>query len=151
MYVGAVMQHLVGAKLELLFKDVEISRHGFAVADSSSERTGDFSIHDVKVHVTSAPGEALIRKCVQNLEDGERPIIVTGHEGVSGAVALATQAGIEDRIDIFEIEQFLALNVYEWSRFIQNDRKISIRQLIDKYNDIIKSCETDSSLLIEMH
>ena len=44
MITGAVMQHLVGAKLELALPDEVLEHHGFSVADSPSDRKGDFLI-----------------------------------------------------------------------------------------------------------
>lgn len=112
MYAGAVMQHLVGATLDIVTGGLH-KHHGFAVADAPSARSGDFLLGDVAVHVTTAPGEALIAKCVGNLSSGLRPLIVTTEDGVGGAKALARQAGVDERLDIVEIEQFLAMNLYE--------------------------------------
>lgn len=77
MYAGAVLQHLVGAKLSVVLEPAKVKNHGFSVADSASSRSGDFVIDDVAIHITTAPGEALLRKCKRNLEAGIKPIIVT--------------------------------------------------------------------------
>ena len=149
MYVGAVMQHLVGAKLSLI-SSVAVESHGFSVADAPSNRSGDFLIGDVSIHVTNTPGEALLRKCVDNLSAGLKPLIVTSEDGVGGARAFSKQASIEDRIDVTEIEQFLAANLYEHSRFERDARSEAIRALISRYNDIVSECEADPSLRIEL-
>lgn len=148
MYHGAVMQHLVGAKLDHVKKG-EIKHHGFSVADAPSNRSGDFLVGDVAFHVTTAPGEALIRKCQGNLSSGLRPIIVTTEDGVGGAKALAKQAGVDDRLDVIEIEQFIATNVYEWSCFERDLRPTAIKEIIERYNRIVAECESDPSLRIE--
>jgi hypothetical protein len=148
MYAGAVMQHLVGAKLDYVTKGA-VQHHGFAVADAPSARSGDFLLGDVAVHVTTAPGEALIHKCQGNLGAGLRPLVVTTENGVGGAKALASQAGIDDRLDVIEIEQFIATNVYEWSVFNRDNRPAAVREIIERYNRIIGECETDPSLRIE--
>jgi hypothetical protein len=44
-YVGAILQHLVGAKLDVVLGNGKITHHGFSVADQPSERKGDFYIH----------------------------------------------------------------------------------------------------------
>ncbi len=149
MYQGAVMQHLVGAKLDYVTKG-GVQHHGFAVADAPSNRSGDFTIGDVAVHVTTAPGEALLRKCQSNLSGGYRPLIVTVEDGVFGAKALAKQVGIDDRIDVIEIEQFIATNVYEWSGFQRDARPEAVREIIERYNRIVADCESDPSLRIEV-
>lgn len=148
MYAGAVMQHLVGAKLDLITKGF-VTHHGFSVADAPSNRSGDFLLGDVAIHVTTAPGEALIRKCQGNLTSGLRPLIVTTEDGVGGAKALSKQAAVDDRVDVIEIEQFIATNVYEWSAFERDARPATIRDIIDRYNRIIAGCESDPSLRIE--
>lgn len=148
MYAGAVMQHLVGAKLDLVLER-GVQHHGFSVADAPGARSGDFFVGDVAIHVTTAPGEALIRKCKANLDNGHRPLIVTTEDGQGGAKALARQAGIDDRIDVIEIEQFIATNVYEISNFERERRPVTVRELVERYNRIVSACETDRSLRIE--
>jgi hypothetical protein len=150
MVAGAVIQHLVGAKLHIALPDLIIEHRGFSVADAPGGRKGDFLIGDAAIHVTTAPTEALIRKCDVNLNENLRPVIITTRSGVGGADALARNAGIVNRIDILEVEQFVATNVYEWSRFEQSRRPMKVRQLVDTYNRIIDQCETDPSLKISI-
>jgi hypothetical protein len=148
MYAGAVLQHLVGAKLALVLPADSVAHHGFSVADAVSARGGDFIIDEVIVHVTTAPGEALMRKCLANIESGARPIVVTTHESMAGAESLAAIQGIDGRIDLLEAEQFLATNIYEISLFKTTERRVTITKLIEQYNDIIEQCETDPSLRV---
>jgi hypothetical protein len=148
MVVGAVLQHLVGAKLELALPDVEVKHNGFAVADTPGDRKGDFLIGDTAIHVTTAPSEALVRKCCDNLAANLRPLIITTQAGAGGAAALAKNADVADRIEILEIEQFIATNVLEWSGFQLAQRPVTVRELVDCYNRVIADCETDPSLKI---
>jgi hypothetical protein len=148
MYAGAVMQHLVGAALDIV-ADGNIKHHGFAVADAPSARSGDFLLGDVALHVTTAPGEALLLKCQSNLSTGLRPLIVTTEDGVGGAKALARQIGVDERVDIIEIEQFLAMNLYQASLFERGKRSAAVSALVERYNAIVVGCETDPSLKIE--
>lgn len=150
MYAGAVLQHLVGAKLSLLLSDERVSRHGFSVADVGTGRNGDFVIDEVTIHVTTAPSEALIRKCLRNLESGHRPLIVTVHENMPAAESLARIQGIEGRVDILEAEQFIATNIYELSEFLTSERRITVERLIEKYNEIVGEVETDPSLKVSI-
>ena len=55
-----------------------------------------------------------------------------------------------DRIDIFEIEQFVALNLYEIGQFRAEGRRESVEDLVRRYNRVVEVVETDPSLLIEM-
>lgn len=145
--VGTVLQHLVGAKLKLLLPNAP-AMHGASVSDAVSDRSGDFILEDVVIHVTSAPGEAVIRKCVGNIEDGKRPIVITTYKRVTVAEGLADSAGVADRIDIFDIEQFIAGNLYELGQFAGEGRKATAARLVEAYNSIVEACETDPSLKI---
>jgi hypothetical protein len=102
----------------------------------------------VIIHVTTAPSEGLLRKCKQNLETARRPIIVTPARGVAGASSLAEVAGITQRVDIIEAGQFIATNLYELSLFKASQRKLTVEKFIEKYNEIVSSCETDPGLKI---
>ena len=148
-FSGTILQHLIGAKLDLALP-LDIDHHGASVADDASGRSADFLIQDTAIHVTTAPGEAVIRKCVRNLGAGLRPVVVTTHRGIPLAEGLSEQAGIADRVDIFEAEQFIAGNLYELGEFAASGRRIKAEELIERYNEIINECETDPGLRIEL-
>jgi len=148
MYAGAVLQHLVGARLSLALPEGLVTSNGFSVADAVSARGGDFHIDEVTIHVTTAPGEALMRKCLGNLESGTRPIIITTSDSLAGAESLASIQGIEGRVDILEAEQFIAAGIYELSHYSTAKRKLAVEQVVERYNAIVEECETDPSLKV---
>ncbi|MFD1207263.1 DUF4928 family protein, partial [Modicisalibacter tunisiensis] len=148
-YAGAVLQHLVGAKLDCALGIGNFEHNSFSTSDAQSGRAGDFFIGDVALHVTTAPGEAVIGRCRDNIDDGHRPIIVTTSRGVSAAEVLAENAGLGDRIDVFEVEQFVALNLYELGRFAAEGRRTAVGDVVTRYNEIVENFETDPSLKIE--
>ncbi len=147
MFLGAVLQHLVGAKLELVLGR-EIKAHGAFVADSVTDRPGDYRIEDVVIHVTASPGEALLRKCGDNLDDGLRPLIITTYRNMAVAEALAENAGLAGRVEFFDIEQFVVSNIYELSKFTASGRQVTVRELIARYNRLAQ-CENNPGLLIK--
>lgn len=150
-YVGAVLQHLVGAKLELALPTITIVHHGFSVADAVSERSGDFVIDDVAIHCTSAPSESLLKKCKANLQSGKRPMILTIGKMIGAAEGMAEGLGIEGRVEIMDALQFLTANLYEMSLFRAADRKVTLERLVNKYNEIVLAKEAgDQSLRIEL-
>lgn len=149
-YAGAVLQHLVGAKLDCALGKGHLEHNSFSTADAPRARSGDFFLGDVAIHVTTSPGEAVIEKCRDNLNDGHRPILVTLQEGVTVAEGLAGNVGIADRIDVFEVEQFVALNLYELGKFGAEGRRTAVSELVDRYNEIVEEFETDPSLKIEL-
>jgi hypothetical protein len=71
-------------------------------------------------------------------------------KGLQVAEGLAENRGLEDRIDVFEIEQFVALNIYELASFAADGRKTAVTDIVKRYNEIIEEVETDRSLCIEL-
>ena len=150
MIAGAVIQHLVGAKLEVALAGEGIEHSGSSVADAPRGRKGDFLVGNTVVHVTTAPSEALIRKCCDNLNEDLRPLIVTIKDEVGTTYSLARNKEVSDRVEILEVEQFVAANVLERSKFKADGRTVKLRELIDIYNRIIDDNETDPSLKIKL-
>jgi hypothetical protein len=148
-FLGTVLQHLVGAKLELLLVN-EVSHFGASVADAVSSRPGDFVLGDVAVHVTTSPTPTLLEKCRKNLDASLKPLIVTTHDGAAAAKVHAQELNIEDRVDVFECEQFLASNLHELGKFEDTGRRTTAAQLIERYNRIASEHEDDPGLQIEI-
>lgn len=149
-YVGAMLQHLVGAKLDLVLGSGKVSHHGSSVADKSGKRRGDFEIDTVVLHVTTHPTEALACKCADNLRAGLRPVIVTIDDGVSAAAFLLRNVNLEERVDILDAKQFLTANVYERSLFQAAGYRMTFTKLLRRYNEIVSTCETDPALYIDL-
>ena len=147
MFLGTMMQHLVGAKLQVILGET-VTHHSINQNDVDASRSGDFDLGDVTIHVTSSPTESLLSKCRDNLADDLRPIIVTTGKGVTTAEVLAENIGISDRVDIIDFDQFIATNIHEHSSFVRSARRSRIEELIECYNTIIDSVETDPSLKI---
>ena len=149
-YAGAMLQHLVGAKLDCALGTGKFEHNSFSTADAPGNRTGDFSIGDVAIHVTTAPGEAVIERCRTNLNEGYKPVLVTIRSGIAVAEGLANNKGLAERIDVFEIEQFVALNLYELGEFAADGRRVAVDGLVKRYNEIVEEVETDPSLKIKI-
>ena len=54
-----------------------------------------------------------------------------------------------ERIDVFEVEQFIALNLYELGKFAAEGRRVAVGDVVTRYNEIVEEVETDPSLKIE--
>jgi hypothetical protein len=148
-FMGAVLQHLVGAKLDCALGAGQFDHNSFSTSDAQSGRAGDFFIGDVELHVTTSPGEGVVQRCKENLDDGHRPIIVTTARGLTAAEVLCDNAGIGERVDVFEVEQFVALNLYELGRFAAEGRRVAVNDLVNRDNEIVEDVETDPSLMID--
>ena len=151
MYEGAMLQHLVGAKLQILAGDEPMEHHGFSVADAPTGRSGDFIVANTIIHVTTAPAELLMEKCKANIRAGYRPFIVTVSNRTVAARQMAEMKGIADQIEIIDVEQFISTNVYEWSHFDSAKQKDTIENLITIYNELISTYETDPSLKVALN
>ncbi len=147
-YAGTVLQHLVAAKLCLIIPEVEIN--GADVADAPTGRGGDFMVGDTAIHCTTAPGQPLIEKCRANINSGIRPVIITIAGRVKTARDLAEDAGISERLEVWDIQQFLSMNVYEHGLFERCERIKTVSKIVGGYNEIIDKYESDPSLKIEM-
>ena len=147
-YVGTVLQHLVAAKLLTLVPDVEV--HGASSADEQTGRAGDFMVGDVAIHCTTMAGQPLMEKCRANIRAGLRPVVITLRERVGTARGLAEDGGIADRIEVWDIQQFLSTNVYEHGLFDAEARRSTMAAIVMEYNGIIAEHETDPSLMIEL-
>lgn len=150
MVAGTVIQHLVGAKLEIALPGEGIKHSGASVADAPTRRKGDFLVGNTVVHVTTAPSESLILKCCDNLDENLQPLIVTIKNEIGTAYSLARNKDVSDRVEVLEVEQFVATNVLERSKFEMKGRTFRLRELVDTYNRVIDETETDPSLKIQL-
>lgn len=66
------------------------------------------------------------------------------------AEGLASNSSLGERIDVFEVEQFVAANLYELGTFAAEGRRMAINELVERYNQIVDDVETDPSLKIEL-
>jgi uncharacterized protein DUF4928 len=148
-YVGAMLQHVVGAKLDLVLGEGKIKHHGFCVADTATGRQADFEFQTVAIHVTTNPTESLIRKCADNLQAGLKPLIITIGDSVKGAEFLLKNSEIHERVDVLDAAQFLTANIYERSLFSAADCKITLTGLLQRYNAIVALCENDPLLVVK--
>jgi len=144
-----VLQHLVAAKLSIILPKGKFKIHGAFVADSPTERGGDFVINNTIIHCTTAPNEQLIQKCKANIRSGCIPIIITIFDRVKNAYDLAIDAGISGRVEVWDIQQFLSTNINEHGLFDEQLRTDKLVYILKRYNLIIEKNETDPSLKIE--
>ena len=149
-YKGAMLQHLVGAKLDLVLGEGVIEHRGISVADQASSSSGDFEVRDLVVHVTTRPTEALARKCADNISAGLKPLIITVGEGVAAASFLLNNLKLAKRVDVLDVVHFLTCNVYERSAFQPAACKATLSDLINRYNKLVVKCENDPALFVQV-
>lgn len=145
---GIVLEHLVGAKLELALGGSQVVHKSVSTADGSSGASGDFEIGRSVLHVTTSPGDALIKKCRANIENGLRPFIICPSDAITFANGLVGMEKMAHRIEIFCAEDFISMNINELAVFGTTDLSNKTLEFIDKYNEIIDAVEKDASLKI---
>lgn len=146
---GPVAQHLVGAKLQLRFPNLEISNESYSTADAQLGRIGDFQVKDTGFHVTVAPMSGVYERCKQNLEQGFRTYLIVPDRYLQAARQNAESIS-PGRITVESIESFVSQNLDELSVFSADSLKIGFKKLLEKYNQRVDLAEMDKSLLIEI-
>lgn len=150
MYLGAMLQHLIGAALRINSPGLNIPINGFSVKDEDLGRFGDFEIGDTCIHITTSPSISLLEKCLSNIEVGLKPLVITTRDGVVITEALIENNSLEGQIEVLDIIQYLVSDIYHKGGFSKSERQDTLKALIQEYNQIIESCETDPSLKIEI-
>jgi Domain of unknown function (DUF4928) len=148
--IGAMLQHLIGAKLDLINPSTPLEHHGYSVADGPTDRVADFQVGTVAIHVTTRPTPALIQKIGNNINFGLKPLIITLGDGVAAAHYLLADTEWKHRVDVIDAIQFLVANVFERSLFGSSDNALSLQNIIQRYNVIIDRCETEPVLKIRL-
>jgi hypothetical protein len=148
---GAVAQHLVGAKLQIRFPDQDVNVESYTTADVQTGRAGDFQVGDTAIHVTMAPGEKLFKeRCAHNLQQGYRSRVLVPEDAVAAAIQIARLAGLDQRVAVQSIEDFIGTNIEEVAGFAKNGIRAELRRLLELYNDRVHQAEADPSLKIEI-
>ena len=146
---GYVAQHLVGAKLQLRFPDVEVSNESGSTADMQTQRPGDFLIGHTAFHVTVSPMPAVFEKCKHNISQGIKPFLLVPDSKLAGTRQLA-ELTCEQQIAVESIESFVSQNINEISLFSKDKLIRSFKDLVLIYNRRVDEVETDKSLMIEL-
>lgn len=148
---GIVEQHLVGAKLEKRFQNIEIPNHPAHAGDRQTARAGDFTISKLVYHVTATPSRNVIQRCGENIRIGLFPILLVPTEQEYKATALAQDEGIDRELTIISIEDFVALNIIELATEENKEFFGVLQDIVNIYNRRLAEVETDLSLQIEVH
>ncbi|EGP9777911.1 DUF4928 domain-containing protein [Escherichia coli] len=146
---GAVLQHLIGAKLQLRFPNVKIGSDRANAADLHTDREGDFQVGTTAFHVTTAPMEKLISRCVENKRAGYRPVILTLESKVIAARQMADNVGMSEQIAVQAAETFIGNNIEEIAIYDGDKIREGLARLIRTYNVRINTIEIDKSLMID--
>lgn len=148
--INRVETHLAGAVLERRLLGMNIERRAAnAGAVQTGRQAGDIRTAQCAYHVTAAPSRSVIERCKDNLVEGKLPVLLVPRSKVERAKGLAQAEGVEQRVSVFGIEDFIAHNIVEMA----DEREVTHLQVLHDvlvaYNQRIEDTETDQSLRIE--
>ena len=147
---GVVEQHLIGAKLQKRHPTRSIPNFPSHAADFQTKRCGDFAVEKVSYHVTATDGKEAIARCKENIESGAHPVLLVPKRFLLKAGFHAESEGLQHRLLILSIEDFLIQNIIEMSTEAQQDFFATLKAIIEEYNRRLLEVETDLSLRIEL-
>jgi hypothetical protein len=147
---GVVERHLVGATLQRRHPGIVVPNNPGHAADAQTGRSGDFPLKNVSYHVTATDGKEAVVRCKENVETGVHPVLLVPKRYAEKANVYAEIAGIQDRVSILPIEDFITQNIIEMSTNQQQDFFSTLKAIIDEYNRRLEEVETDMSLKIEL-
>ena len=145
-----VEHHLVEADLQKRYANSGVYRFSDQVTDIQTRRPGNFIIGDTIYHVTATLTPSIIQKCDEDIKSGLHPLLLVPSELVSKAKYFAEYIGIEKRLSVIAIEDFVALNIIEMATGNQAKFFEVLQEIINIYNERLEEVETDMSLKIEV-
>lgn len=146
---GVVEQHLVGAKLQKRYPQIEVANFPGHAADKQTGRLGDFVVGTTIYHVTASPTPNVVQKCGDNIRAGLHPILLVPSEQVIKTKSIAEYERLEKQLTVMAIEDFVALNIIELATGEQSKFYVVLSEILDIYNHRLEQVETDMSLKIE--
>jgi hypothetical protein len=147
---GVVERYLIGATLQQRHPDIVIPNHPSHAGDVQTGRSGDFPLQDISYHVTATDGKEAVERCRQNIGAGVHPVLLLPKRYVDKAGVYAEIAGIQNRLSILAIEDFMAQNIIEMSTQQQRDFFSTLKAIVEEYNRRLEKVETDLSLKIDL-
>jgi DNA (cytosine-5)-methyltransferase 1 len=150
---GAVLQHLVGAKLERRFRNtnVKIKHHSSSAADKQTGRHGDFEINTTVFHVTKILNEGHVKKANRNVSNGRDVYILIPMENeLHAGLTIKNEKGdaFLKKVQIISIEKFIGQNLDEMAVFDKTSSREELKKLLEVYNELIDNYEGDNSLKV---
>ncbi len=142
MAADILVHYLVAAQLSITCPDKKIKQNKFLSTTEFRNRTEDFIIGDTVIHIAIFPTESLLYKCCINLAQKLKVLIITSASTIDIILKPAKDFGIADRIDIFEIEQYIATGILKHCTFTRSKHSTEIHHFLQTYNQIIEQTGT---------
>ena len=141
---GAVAQYLVGAKLQLRFKDASIPLHPYNKGDRTRyndalARLADFEFGPTAIEVAlGTPDEKHLQQVESALEDADIEfwLLVRNRRLAAWQSEVESfENGVRQRVVVAAVEAFVGQNISELGRFSPKGKHEQLVSLFDLYNN----------------
>jgi hypothetical protein len=145
---AVVARHLIGATLHLAFPEATVDDPVDPVAGQNPP-LGHYLVGDTVFHVSLRPAIPVYEKCQENINQGFQVFLLVPDKYFCGTRQNA-EIILPGKISVASIETFICQCLERLAGFSKPRVGQAIRQLIDTYNDRIRTLESDPSLFINM-
>ncbi len=145
---AVVTRHLVGALLHLAIPEATVD-DPISSATGQKPPLGHYLVGDTVFHVILSPVMAVYEKCQENINEGFQVFLLVPDKYFCGTRQNA-EIILPGKISVASIETFVSQSLERLAGFSKSRVSQAIRQLLDTYNDRIRTLENDPSLFISM-
>ena len=141
-------KHLVGACLHLAFPEAAKDDPTYEI-DKQTKPLGHFLVGDMVFHVIMAPFMEVYDTCRANIEQGFRVWLLVPEKYFCGTRQNA-EIILPGKITVSSIESFISQNLERLAGFYRKRLGGALRQLLETYNERVRTREADQNLLISL-
>ncbi len=146
---GRVEQALVGAKLQLRFRDIDIPNNPGFAGDRQTGRDCDFEAGNLRAIVSVSPKKQHFDSAALLADEGLQVYLVVAKQSLSSALRQIEKMGYEDTVSVATVKDYVASNMKE----ISTERRITpaemCLELAIEYNRRI-AADNDPSLQVTL-
>lgn len=127
--LDTVAQYIVGAMLELQFRNISINNE----YNNRDDLSAKFEIGNTIFYVTAILHITIYEKCKSDIVNGKRVYILVPEDEVYGTQQNA-RFYLDNVVTVKSIESFVGQGLDELSAFSENNLRHCLRKLFDTYN-----------------
>jgi hypothetical protein len=143
---AVVTRHLVGATLHLAFPEATVDDPEDPMAGQNLP-LGHFLVGDTVFHVILHPVMAVYEKCQENVDQGFQVFLLVPDKYFCGTRQNA-EIILPGKISVASVETFICQSLERQAGFSKPRVGQAISQMLDTYNERIRTLGKDPSMLI---